>query len=284
MRTILLSALVLLLLIAPDVLAQTTANPVQGPFTERYVVAGRIIDHDGNPYAGGTITVSLSGAGLQGKPTLAKTNCFGDYITFFDIADVHPGDSVVVVAQHEDGTEGARATTHLDPFFRRTDLNLRLDNAWLRFCEDSALWPGRVTVTGRIVNRTEPYRLNNISYDARPFAGEIKLLWRPRAESAICPPGAAGPGTCEAIQVDERGDFRYSYTFGNQSVNATGFMEIVRGNVTFNVTVDPLYRIAVLHGDLSGRGPPTPPRTPGIAPAALAALAGVVALARRRRT
>ncbi|HWH08712.1 MAG TPA: hypothetical protein VNX21_05890, partial [Candidatus Thermoplasmatota archaeon] len=158
---------------APVASAQTLVSPIEGSFTEVYVVAGRAIDALGAPAARAEVVVELDQEGVRAAPLRAATDCFGTYVTSFTLKDAKAEGKVKVTLKGR-GAPDAVATAALDPFHRRTDLNVRYEGQWEGGCGDTALWDSRVTVTGRLVNRTDPYEENGVTYHARPYAGPLR--------------------------------------------------------------------------------------------------------------
>jgi hypothetical protein len=285
-RALLPLVLAALLGAIPVAAAQQLIQPITGSFEDVYLVAGRVVDARGEPAAGAQLTVELSQPGVRAAPLKAVANCKGDFITSFTLRAPTPQGSVAVTAHGRDGVPDAKATARFDPFFRRNDLDLRLEGPWEYRCSGADdVWPLAVSVTGRIVNRTDPREREGATYEAEPYRGQARLRFTDANGTTHCPPAAnAPPGVCDFLYVDERGDFRYTFTFpGN--VEASGTMTVLLGNQSFAAQVDPLMRQAVLLVEATGRGAPAPPANapgPGVLPLALAALAAAL-LARRLR-
>lgn len=253
-------------------------NPIVGSFTGVYVVAGRVIDALGQPVARGEVVVELDQPGVRAQPLRAATDCFGVFLTSFDLRDVKPEGKVHVTFKGQGGPD-ARATAPLDAFHRRTDLKLRYEGQWAGGCPDQThLWGRRVSVTGRVVNRTEPYEENGVTYHARPEAGRAVLYFWISPGAPVCPPRGDAPGSCdlEAGRIDERGDFRYSWVFDQPlDLRPDQRVEVLVAGRSHNLTVDPEWRVATVLLDASGRGPPPREEAPA---APLPLVLGVLAL------
>lgn len=267
----------------------TFTNPILGAYGDIYLVAGRAVDALGQPVVNGELTVDLEMKGINAKPVRAITDCFGVYITYFDIKSVSPAGKVVVTLKGQDGVPGVRGEDPLDPFFRRSDINLSYEGQSSARCGDQTnVWPNRVSITGRILNRTDSYEANGSSLDARPEGGRVRLRYLPPDSPSQCPPSQF-PGACDPIPIDERGDFKYSWVFGGP-VDAEGVIQVIYGadNATWNFTINPTFRYALALVETTGRGPPpTPAPTPtlpllGVLAAVAFAAAGRSLLARNR--
>lgn len=281
-----LPALLLLLALAGPAAAQTLVSPLEGAFTDVYVVAGRVVDSRGEPAAGATLSVTLDQRGVRAAPLQATTNCKGDFITSFTLRNPTREGTVSVAVQGRDASGEGANTTRLDPFFRRSDLAVRLPGPWEYRCDaQQDVWPISVTVAGRVVNRTQPYERNGTTYEAEPYGGVGRLRYTDAAGVTRCPPAANAPGTdaCDFMYFDERGDYRYTFTY-SAPVEAKGSVTILLGNETFTVPVDPVLRLATFAVEATGRGPPPPAaEAPGPAPLlVLLAATGAALLARRR--
>lgn len=284
MRALLPLALAALLGLAPVVAAQQLTQPVTGAFEDVYLVSGRVLDSRGEPAAGAELIVELSQPGIRAAPLKATANCKGDFITSFTLRAPTSQGSVTVTARGRDGVPDAKASATFDPFFRRNDLVVRLEGPWEYRCTGADdVWPLAVSVTGRIVNRTEPHERDGVTYGSEAFHGIVRLRFTDRNGTTHCPPAAnAPPGVCDFLYVDERGDFRYTFTFPSP-IEANGTMALLIGNQSFPAPVDPFTRQAVILAEATGRGPPAPSAPapgPGPLPLALAALATAL-LARR---
>lgn len=279
-------ALLAALLLSPFAQAQgTLSNPVQGKYADVYIISGRIIDALGQPVVGGELTVELDQKGISAKPLSAKSDCFGVFITYFDLKHVDAAGVARITLKGTGGGPDAHATVGLDPFWRRSDANITYEGQWPSVCSDQTpLFPQRVSVSGRILNRTESYQVGSETFNARPAAGHLRLRYWPTDQSFECPP-AEQPGYCDPVSIDERGDFRYSWV-APAPRNATGHVEVIwANNASANFTVDPAFRYALAFIETSGRGPPPLPKpAPGTEPMlVLAAVAGLALLARKRR-
>lgn len=280
MRALLLLAL--LGLAAPLVAAQTAINPIEGPYEENYIVTGRILDKNGNPASGARLSVTIVQQGVRASDEPATANCKGDFIVAFrGLHEVSPrGQTKVTLLANPLGAEVV-AHAALDPFVRRTDMRMDVPYAWTYVCaeEKNPPFDTVISVTGRVLNRTDPYKAEGVTYHARAYKGPVALAWMASDGSFVCPP--ATTGGCDTTYTDERGDFRYTWTF-QQPVIPGGHVSVFVGGKVFNATVDPTSRLAVHHIELSGQGPPATERTPGAgALFALAAVAVAALVARR---
>ena len=296
------TALALVLLAAPTLLApiaeaQTVANPLcvapRGASKEsfctydrQYIVGGRALDANGNPAKGARVQVVLDQDGVvdaQGRqPTLSGVaNCKGDFeFALAGLRQVSESGRVRVTIVGVDGNADVTQAQPLEPFWRRNDLTIQLPYAWNYACEQlDAPWGIQISVKGRMLNRTDPYESDGVTFHARPYTGLLGLYFWDKDGNWFCPPN--GRGGCEPIATDELGNFKYTWTFEREVV-PQGTVEVVIANGdSYNATIDPLSRLAVHRVETSGRGPP-PNETP--APAlglALVALALVARLARR---
>lgn len=272
------------LLLAPVASAQTRANPVQGAYTDIYLISGRAVDADGDPVAGGELTITLEQPGVTAEPLRAVANCKGDFITYFTLRHVEPTGKARIRLAGPDGAEGAETTVGFDPFFRRSDATLRLPGDWGSRCTGAQdVWDVSLSVAARILNRTDEYLLGSEAYHAKPYTGIIRLRYETPDGQVMCPPLPNGPpDACETFVADERGDFRYTFTL-DSPIEAGGKMSILLDEGTHNATVDPVTRIAVMHVEASGRGPPAPVvESPGAPLGAILAGALAAALVARR--
>lgn len=279
MRALLL--VVVATLLVPVAAAQSRINPIQGDYTDTYVFYGRAIDSAGQPVVYGTIEVSIEAPDVKATTTRVGTDCNGFFIGYFTIKSVDPRGKLTATLAGPNGT--ATEEHGLDPFFRRSDFKLSYPGVWSGLpCQDNIRppWEGRITVAGRLLVRVPPTEINGVTYNARPYGGYVRLAYVTQDGHRFCPPSAKDPAACDPVPVDERGDFRYSWTFENP-LNATGHVEIATGNATFNVTTDPMMRIAFAEIETTGQGAP-PIQTPG--PALVVGLAAVAlaALGARR--
>lgn len=282
--------LLVALVVAPAAAAQigaggTLSNPVTGKYTETYVVTGRVMDALGEPASAAEVLVELDMRGVTGASVRAATDCFGTFVAFFTIRNVEAAGKARATLRGVGGAPDAKAEGALDPFWRRSDLSLPYEGdypASQSCAEQAKRVPARVSVTGRILNRTETYTENGTSYDATvPNLGRIAIFYRSPTNETRCPPAETESG-CEGIVVDERGDFKYSWIF-SQPVEAAGIVQVFVGGKMHNFTVDPAMRLAVARIEVSGRGPPTndAPALPLVAVLGAALAAALVA--RRRR-
>lgn len=251
MRPVLL-ALVALLLVAAPAVAQTLASPTQGKYEEVYVVAGRVIDEDGLPYAGGAVTVEVPGV----RPFKAGVNCKGDFIADFPLRSVRADSVGKVSIAGVNGSAGTSVEFGLDPFYRRNDVQLRLDGPWNSVCaNEQNVWEVSASVIVRLVNRTEPYTAGDGTFYARPYVGLVDLTFEAPNGQRIAPPHPQIPGATERFVPDERGDIRYTFTL-DSGFTGGGRVEVEYENKTVMVDVDPSFRIASRYIEVSGRGPP----------------------------
>lgn len=273
-----------LVLLLPLAAAQTLINPVKGEYTEVYIIAGRAIDAVGRPAAGATIVVELEQKGIRAEPLEAKADCFGVFITFFDLKEVKRDGKAKLTLKGDKGGLDAQTTVTLDHFYRRSDVTMRFEGQWQSYCPDqSPLFGNRVSITGRILNRTEPYEVEGVKYDAKPEIEQVRLRYWDQPDHFVCPPSAEAPGGCDARAglVDERGDFKYSWLFEKTfDVPEGAKIEVLAGDQSWNFTVDPKYRAATALIEATGQGP-TKLEAPGAPLAALLALVGIAALAAR---
>lgn len=243
-----------LLLVAAPALAQTLAAPIQGKYDEVYVIAGRAIDKDGLPLSGGNVTITIPGA----APLQAGLNCKGDFITSFPVrrVDVEMEGRVSLQAVGE-GDDDVK-TFALDPFYRRSDVILRLDGAWNRVCsKEQNVWEVSASVSIRLLNRTEGYTSGGETFHARPYVGIVDLTYEAPNGQRIQPPHPQiqRPGVYERFTPDERGDVRYTFTL-DQGFEGGGRVEVQYANKTVFVDVDPEARIATRYIEVSGQGAP----------------------------
>ncbi|MEA3201497.1 MAG: hypothetical protein QOE90_2925 [Thermoplasmata archaeon] len=272
--------LVLLALAIPVAAAQNLIAPITGDFGSTYLVYGRAIDADGKPIVNGAINATLSAPNVIASPTTFGTDCYGFFIGSFNLHDADPRGAITVTLEGPGGK--ATATHDLDPFYRRTDFTLVYPATWHGApCTDrlQPIWEGRVSVSGRLVERVPAYSENGATLNAKPHLTYLHLTWVDAHGDRICPPqGDAANNVCEPIPTDERGDFRYSWTF-NESVDPSGHVEVGWGNGTANLTIDPKARMAFGEIEVTGQGPapiarvsPLPPAPLAIAAVALGAL------------
>lgn len=281
------SALLLLvaLALAPAVGAQNQLiNPVEGAFTDVYVIAGRLVDPLGRPAPDADVVIDLDQEGVRMVPLRAKSDCYGTFITFFDLREVRRDGKAEIRVFDRDGNLTAEVNLALDPFFRRTDVNIKLDRPYLAGCpEATEAWPKRVSVTGRVVNRTEDYTANGVKHSSEPASSIVRLRFWDSPTHFFCPPSLQDPEGCDpnSGSLDERGDLRYSWVI-DRPVNVTGtFVEVIVDGKSYNFTVDPAFRLATVHIEATGQGPPK--ETPGpTLSVLLVALAGAAFALRRR--
>lgn len=267
----------------PLVDAQTRAQPVEGKYYEVYVIAGRALDSDGNPVAGGRVIIELDQRGVTAEPLTATANCKGDFITSFTLRYVDPKGRAKITLLTLEGERGTSKVVELDPFWRRTDTLITMDEPWGGVCTgETNVWGVSASVVTRILNRTAAYRHGEYEFQALPYTGIVRLRYEAPDGNTVCPPHPQDetPGACELFVPDDRGDVRYTFTL-DQPFPAGGRVQVLlQDNTTYDVPIDTATRLGVKYYEATGLGPP-PRETPG-APFALVALAlGALALARR---
>lgn len=278
MSPILLLALLTVGVLTPLVEAQTQVNPVVGRYEDSYYVSGRIIDPNGRPVVNAHLEVEVVQRGVTAAPFRSVTNCFGDFIFTFTIGDVDRSGRVRITLLGEAaGVPDQTVEAQLDPFFRRSDIVIDAAAPWPKECTETAFWDGRITATGRIVNRTDPYEsFDGVVLEARPYVGYVRVRLHSPDGKIDCPPSQQSADECDFISVDQRGDFRYSFVFPGGK-RPEGFLEVVVDDKHYNVTVDPRTRMATFHIELTGAGAPVRNDTP--APTALGLLTALVLVA-----
>lgn len=286
---VLVASFMLLVLAAPIALAQTHAVPITGKYEDVYVIIGRALDSRGLPVSGGRVTIELEQEGVTAQPLVAAANCKGDFITAFNLYNVDPRGRARITLEGPAGSEPVSTTVTLDPFYRRSDVSLRLGVPWGNECaSETNVWPVSASLSVRLLNRTDPYSAHELEYHARPYTGVIKLRFQAPNGNSVCPPHPQpqAPGDCETFIVDERGDLRYTFTL-DQPFDAGGIVDIVlQEGRTISVAIDPATRMAFGHFEITGRGPPegiydTP--GPGVLLALVGALVAAMAISRRRQ-
>lgn len=271
-------------------LAQTTAAPIKGKYEDVYVIAGRAIDSNGRPVAGGILTIELVQEGVKAEPLRAAANCKGDFITSFNLRHVDPKGKAIITVYEPEGKAAGSTTVSLDPFYRRSDGIVRYAGTWGNECtKETVVWDVSASLSARLLNRTnETYTVEGETFHARPYTGIIKLRYEAPGGNSVCPPHPQDqtPGACETFSVDERGDMRYTFTL-DQPFPAGGTVELRlfhtqqafvsdEPDVIERVPIDTVSRIGVKMIEVSGQGPPAGIYdTPG---AGLFALLGVVVL------
>lgn len=269
-------------------MAQTLTAPLEGSYTEVYVVTGRAIDALGKPAARAELVLELDQRGVKAEPLRASTDCFGVYITSFTLRNPRAEGKVKVTLKGVDGAPDAVGEANLDPFYRRTDLHLRYQGEWggAGCPSQTPLWGKRVSITGRILTRVEPYDESGATFHAIRYGGHPQISYWPTESHVVCPPAQTDANRCDmgVAAVDERGDFRYSWVFEQEfELSGTERIEVVAGERSYNFTLDPDYRVATAMIETTGQGPPPPTRESPAAPAALLVLGlAAVALAWRR--
>lgn len=276
----------LVLLAVPLAGAQTLLNPIEGGYEDVYIVTGRGVDALGSPTVGATVWVELDQSDVTSAPVKATADCFGVFITYFELRDIRRDGEVHIRLEGRNGGPNVTTTLGLDHFYRRSDTNLRYEGRWDTTCPDqSPLFHSRISVTGRILNRTEQREEEGAKYFAEPFQGVVTLRYWPNESHAICPPDPQVPIRCDANAGarDERGDFRYSWVFPEAFTVPEGArVEILADGKSWNITVDPTWRVATALIETTGQGP-TPYPTPGAPLAVLLVAVGLVAVALGKR-
>jgi len=283
---VLILAVLALPLIAPPAAAQTFASPITGDYDEVYVIMGRAVDAGGRPVAGGKVSVELQQAGVRAEPLIATANCKGDFITSFPLRTILPSGKATIRIIDDDGQDVGHTSVSFDPFFRRSDAIVRMDGFYPATCtEGENVWDKSVTVAARILNRTEEYVEENVTYHARPYTGIVRLRYQEENGRTTCPPHPSGaPDACEFFGVDERGDMRYSFVFAEAIPSAGNLTVLLQDNTEYRIAISDDTRLAVFHIEATGQGVPTPVReTPALAPLVLFALAAALALLRRHK-
>lgn len=279
MRVRLIGWFLLAALLAPTfAAAQTVTNPVVGSYESIYVLSGRVIDVDGAPAAGAVVSIDVEGRGLKGEPFRAKANCFGDFIATFTIGFIDPTAEVTVRLEGASkNVTPVQTTVKLDPFYRRSDVALQTPSFWPSECPDQTQnWPGRISITGRVLNRTAEYTANETTFHAKPYHGTVLVWFIDEDGFRFCPPSARG--NCEYITTDARGDFRYSWTFPEPKT-ALGRFEVEVLGKTYNGTLDPEFRNGAVYIETTGQGAPRV-ETPGPSLVMLVGLLAFVAISR----
>lgn len=279
------AALLLALLLLPLAAGQTRTRPIEGDYTDVYMIAGRVVDLHGMPFAEARVQIAITAKGYNVPVQQAGTNCRGEFVSYFELPSVPPGARVKVDALGPTGTSHGTAGALLDPFFRRTDLDLKLDGLYDHRCASlEGTWNNTISVRGRVLNKTVPYKDGNHTFEARPYGGIIRMRYTFPDGVVTCPPESTGGEICHLFITDERGDVKYTWVF-DKDVPAAGNASILLiDNSTFTEDVHPLTRQAVFFIEGTGQGaPPIPQETPFVGVASLAlALAVALALPRRR--
>lgn len=287
MRALLATLLVVLL--ASPALAQTIGSPLQGKYEDSYTVFGRALDSRGLPVRGGVAMIELEQEGVQMVPLRAGINCKGDIITEFTLKHVDPRGKAKVTVIGPEGLNNATGTAPLDPFFRRSDVLVRLPVAWPHECADEKdVWPVSASISVRILNRTAEYLAGEEPMFARPFKDILSMRYEPPDGNRICPPHPQDqtPGSCELFQADERGDIRYTFTLDQPFVGGGNIVLTSVTNETWieSIPIDPVTRLGVKLIEASGQGPPPGIyEAPGPGVALLLVAIAAMAFSRRRR-
>lgn len=282
MRTILL--VLVILAIAAPAFAQTAAVPIAGKYSEVYVIAGRAIDSKGMPLSGANVVIELDQRGVEAPPLRAAANCKGDFITSFNLLHVDPKGKARVTLLNDDDTRGASTTVALDPFYRRSDAVLRHPGEWQSECKNEVnVWAVSASVSVRLLNRTDPYKIGAHEFHAVPYTGIVRMRYETPDGNTICPPHPQSTEICELFTADVRGDMRYTFTL-DQEFEAGGTVDLIlQDNSTVQIPVDPKTRLGVKYFELTGRGvPPELYETPGVGVLAPLALFALLAILRRR--
>lgn len=281
-------------LLQPAAGAQTTINPIEGAYTEAYIVTGRILDSAGEPFSGGHVRVELQQSDVKAAPVTATVNCKGDFITSFNLRAPSYEGSVKITA-YDGQTVLGTTTAPLDPFWRRTDASMKLGSVWGNVCTGNQdVWDVSATVTFRMLNRTDPYKIDEHEFQANAYRGFLRLRYEPPGAATVCPPKPNAPGVCEQFLPDERGDVRYTFTL-DQPFEAGGRVHVLLQNHTdegcderlgtcYTIPIDPETRLGVRYFEMTGRGAPERKEAPLAAPLVVLAALALLALATRRRS
>lgn len=254
-----LVALLAFVALAPLAAAQTIGQPLAGVYESSYTVYGRAIDSEGLPVRGGVAVVELEQEGVNAAPLRAGINCKGDFIVEFNLRHVEAKGKVKVTILGPNGQDNATVSQSLEPFFRRNDVLVALSVPWRQACRNEQdVWAVSASVRFRVLNRTEPYLVQDEEIHARPSTTIFKMRYEPPGGAPICPPHPQAEEQCELFQPDERGDIRYTFTLG-QPFDAGGLVTITNvenENEEYTVEIDRASRLGVKYIETSGRGPP----------------------------
>lgn len=283
---LLAAALLASILLAPIAEAQTMASPIRGAYADIYLVAGRLLDAEGDAMPNARVIIEVDQAGVTAAPFSATANCKGDFIAYFNIRHVDPAGKLKLTLVAPPGMQNVTETVPLDPFFRRSDVDLRLGGGWDARCgPDEDVLSSSVTIKARVLNRTDEYLVGSEPFFAVPSGSVVTLRYTEASGRVICPPLPNGPpNACELFQPDERGDVAYTFTF-TEPFTPDGYATLILDNRTsYNATVDPVTRVALFHIEATGQGVPDLKReAPAAAPAALVLAVAAAALFARAR-
>lgn len=281
MRALPLLLVVLVLLVVPVTLAQTTGSPLVGKYENSYTVYGRAIDSRGLPVRGGIAYIEIEQEGVKAAPLRAGVNCKGDFIAEFNLLHVDPKGKVKVTVVGPDGQNNATVRANLDPFYRRSDVLLELGRPWPHECKNEQdVWAVSASMRVRILERTETYLVKDEEIHAKPYRAIFKMRYEPPGGGEpICPPHPQAPEQCELFQADDRGDIRYTFTL-NYPFAGGGVVTLHSAqneSVVYTIPIDARTRLGVKYIEATGQGPPEGIYdTPG---AGIALLLGASALA-----
>lgn len=269
------AALLLAVLLSSTSAAQVIGRPIKGGFEEIFMVNGRVVDENGWPVNQALLTVHVTGLkGIHVPPFQVGTNCNGDftgYIDLRDIPDTRGKVRVTLEAPEEElpGFEPVSVEQPVDTLYRRNDFVLKLPFSWPSDCmEARGYWMGRVTVWGRAVHGVGTHDLNGTTLFADPVQ-----YWPVDINVSVEEGGRVWPPD-SVIPTDERGDFKYSYTF-DENVTQAHVIIRVKDTVITRADYDPLARVAFVKIN-TGVDPPRDTPAPG---PLLALAAGLIALA-----
>lgn len=284
-------ALLLAILLLPTVVAQSVTRPIEGDYDEVYIVAGRVTDAYGMPFAQASVEIEISSKKFNVAPKQYGTDCYGEFTAYFNLPPIPPGAKVRVQALAKDAEgklvpNGAAVSALLDPFFRRTDVNVTLAGLYEHRCDPQQWrWNSTVSVRARVLNKTAPYTAGDQTFEAEPYNSTIiRMRYTSPTGVVTCPPLATGGDRCNLFITDERGDVKYTWIFGDEVPSAGNVTIILWNNATYTAAIHPMNRRAAMYIEATGQGaPPIPLETPFLAPAAVVALALALALARAPR-
>jgi hypothetical protein len=255
---------------------QVFIQPPQGEFTDVYFVAGRVVSEDGRPVNHALIEVVVTGVrGVRVEPVTVQSDCHGDFGAVFNALGAMEGRPKVTArlqAEPDRNVTAAEETQDADTFHRRNNFVFENPGEWERGCGDvHTYWDTRVTAWGRVVEGVPGYEENGETFHARAVEGKQVNLSVTTDGRTHGPPRGSPPTV-----TDERGDFKYSFTFGRALDSGTLHLNV--GGEWQNATIDPVTRIAFFNVNVGD----DPPAVQGfLTPAAsiVAALTAVAAAA-----
>lgn len=287
-----LAIALVLLTLAPAVAADHV-------YTHRYFVLGRIVDADGEPVAGGNVTVDLPGAPMgpcAGAPPdprgfrVARTGPEGDFAFCFHTHGFEEGQQVVVNAS------GELVTLPVDADTRKTVLLHRLSTpSALKDAGGVQFFPFRYAVLGRLWNASGPVLLENVKGNGTPLAD---------AEVTATLTVAGSETVARTVRSDAWGDYAITFQLGKAAREGT--IRVAMAGADARVPLDAVFRASVVDLAIAPAAPvegptaqavPTPPPDfgppvgelppgstpgPGVWIAVAAAAVAAAALARRR--